>query len=205
MKIYWFETVNPRKVCSVAKHLGSAVDYEWVDLRKGAHKQTDYLEINPNGKVPSLVDGDLTLWESAAICAYLAGRAGSPMWPSGDVRGQAEILKHVSWYGAQAVPAFGTFYFEHYVKSLFGFGPPDEAKLAAATAPFHAAARILDRMLAGRDHLACDRLTIADFVVGAILPDWKAQAMPLDDYPNVRRWVDGLLALDAFRDPWPRR
>jgi glutathione S-transferase len=205
MKIYWFETVNPRKVCSVAKHAGVAAEYEHVDLKKGEHKQADFLGINPNGRVPALVDGDLRLWESAAICVYLAGSAGSALWTKDDVREQAEILKGVSWHVAHAMPVFGPFYFEHYVKPLIGLGALDEAKLSALLPQAHASAKVLDSMLAGRRYLACERLTIADFIAGAIFPDWKAHGMPLDDYGNVRRWLDGLMEIEAFESPWPTR
>jgi glutathione S-transferase len=204
MKIYWFETVNPRKVCSIAKHLGVAAEYEYVDLRKGAHKQDDFLGINPNGRVPALVDGDLRLWESAAMCAYVAGKSRSALWPTDDVRAQAEILRAVSFHVAHMMPSFGPFYFEHYVKALIGLGAPDDAKLATLTPQFHAVAKVLDGMLDGRAHLACDRLTIADFIAGALIPDWQAQAMPLGDYRNVRRWLDEtLMPIEAFRAPWP--
>lgn len=206
MKIYWFETVNPRKVCSVAKYLGVEAEYEYVDLKQGAHKQADFLDINPNGRVPALVDGDLRLWESAAICVYLAGTARSSLWPVEDVRAQADILKSVSFHVAHVLPTFGPFYFEHYVKPLIGLGAPDEAKLAALGSQFHAVARVLDGMLDGRAHLACGRLTIADFIMGALLPDWQQQAMPLADYRNVRRWLDEtLMPIEAFRAPWPTR
>lgn len=203
MKIYWFETVNPRKVCSVAKHLGIAAEYERVDLKKGTHKQADFLGINPNGRVPALVDGDLRLWESAAICAYLAGGVGSPLWPTGDVRAQAQILRAVSWHVAHAMPVFGPFYFERYIKPLLGLGALDEAKLTALLPQAHASAKVLDTLLGGQSYVACGRLTIADFVVGALLPDWKEHGMPLEDYGNIRRWLDGLMRIDAFREPWP--
>lgn len=211
MKIYWFETVNPRKVCSVAKHLGIDAEYEHVDLKRGAHKEADFLGINPNGKLPALVDGDLQLWESAATCLYVAGTArastGSErLWPIDDVRGQAEIIKAVSFHTAHMMPAFGPFYFEHYVRPLIGLGAPDDARLVPLVSQFHTVARVLDSMLEGRAYLACDRLTIADFIVGALLPDWKEQAMPLADYRNVRRWLDEtLMPIEAFRAPWPAR
>jgi glutathione S-transferase len=205
MKIYWFETVNPRKVCSLAKHLGVDAEYEYVDLRKGAHKQADFLGINPNGRVPALVDGEMRLWESAAICVYLAGSKRSSLWPLDDARAQAEILKSISFHVAHMMPSFGPYYFEHYVKPLIGLGAPDDAKLATLAPQFHAAAKVLDSLLDGRTHLACNRLTIADFIVGALLPDWKDQAMPLGDYRNIRRWLDEtLMPIEAFRDPWPR-
>ena len=74
MKLYYFETINPQKACAVARYLNSPVEFVRVDLAKGQHKSPDYLAINPNGKVPALVDGDTKLWESNAIMCHLAAR-----------------------------------------------------------------------------------------------------------------------------------
>ena len=76
MKLYTFPT--PRNQCVTAwiRHIGIAVEEHHVDLLKGAQKSPDFLAINPNGKVPVLVDGDLRLWEHPAIMLYLAEKAG---------------------------------------------------------------------------------------------------------------------------------
>ena len=66
MKLYYFETPHPRAVCAVVKHSGAAVEWKRVDLARGEHKRPEYLAIDPNGKVPALVDGDVTLWEAPA-------------------------------------------------------------------------------------------------------------------------------------------
>jgi glutathione S-transferase len=66
----------------LAKHLGLDVDYVRVDLAKGKSRMPEYLAINPNGKAPALIDGEVQLWESHAIMAYMAHIAGSDMWPS---------------------------------------------------------------------------------------------------------------------------
>ena len=77
MKLYYFETINGQKACAVAKYLDAPVEYVRVDLSKGEHKAPGYLAINPNGKIPALVDGETNLWESSAIMCYLALKAKS--------------------------------------------------------------------------------------------------------------------------------
>lgn len=203
MQLYYAETVNPRKPCSVAKHLGLALDYVRVALERGEHKQPAYLAKNPNGRVPLLIDGDTTLWESAAIAVYLAAKAGSDLWPQGDGRAQAEVMRWVSWDAFHFLPHAGGLYFEHLIKPQIGLGTPDPAAIEAALAGFHTSAEVLDAQLAGRRFLLGDRLSVADFVVGALLP-YEAQIhLPLAGYEHLLRWRDGLMALAAFRDPWP--
>jgi glutathione S-transferase len=92
MKLYYDETMNPRKVCAVAKHVGAPVTYVHVRLNKGEHQTANFLAINPNGKVPALQNGDTTLWESNAIMAYLA-RAAS------DAASAAQATAYFRQYG----------------------------------------------------------------------------------------------------------
>jgi glutathione S-transferase len=94
MKLYYFETLNPRKACAVARYLNSPVEFVRVDLGKGEHKAPSYLAINPNGKVPALTDGDRKIWEANAIMAYLARAAGSDLLPSDDR--QIEVTRWLS-------------------------------------------------------------------------------------------------------------
>ncbi|MGI9407247.1 MAG: glutathione S-transferase family protein, partial [Hyphomicrobiaceae bacterium] len=96
MKLFYFETPNPLKPCAVAKYLGSPVEFVRVDLGKGEQKDPAYLEVNPNGKVPALEDGDVKLWEAHSIMAYLALKAGSDLWPS-DPMQQIQVMKWLNW------------------------------------------------------------------------------------------------------------
>ncbi len=65
---------NALRVRAVVYELGIEVEREEVDLRTGGNRTAEYLKLNPNGKVPILVDGDVVIWESRAINAYLASK-----------------------------------------------------------------------------------------------------------------------------------
>jgi len=75
MKLYYMETMNPRKVCGTAKYLRSPIEYIPIDRAPGGLKGAEYMAINRNGRAPVLVDGELKLWESAAIMMHLAIQA----------------------------------------------------------------------------------------------------------------------------------
>jgi glutathione S-transferase len=64
-------------------------------------------------------------------------------------------------------------------------------------------ARVLDGHLAGRTWVACDRLTIADFSLASMAAYWRESEMPLESFPNIVRWLDGLMRIPAWADPWP--
>jgi glutathione S-transferase len=202
MKLYYAETMNPRKVCAVAKHLGSPVEYVRVDLSRGEQRTPAFLAENPNGKVPVLVDGDLHLWESTAIMAYLAVKAGSDLWPA-DAASQVEVLRWLSWDLSHFSRHGGSLYFEHMIKPYLGLGNPNAAAVEEATNFFRRFAAVLDAHLKDREYLVGDKLSIADFGVGVLLP-WAEQArLPVGEFAHIRRWHERLMALPAWREPFP--
>jgi len=206
MKLYYAETLMPRKVCALARHLGLPMDYELVNLGEGHQRAAPFKAMNPNAKVPVLVDGDITLWESNAIMVHLArhGRskgAGSDLWP--DDQRQVDIIRWFMWETTAFTKPGGTFYVEHIIKAHYGLGDPDLAELDKAAKVFKRAAKILDAHLEGRDWIVGDGLTLADFAVGAMMPYREEARLPLDDFPNLRRWAERLDAVPAWADPYP--
>ncbi|MEO8669771.1 MAG: glutathione S-transferase family protein [Tahibacter sp.] len=203
MKIYWIKAQAPRRVLALVKHLGIEAEFVEKDLMAGALKAPDYAALNPNKKAPTLVDGDVVLWESSAIMAYLCIKHGSDMWPAHNPAEQVEMLRWLSWNDGHWAPAVAPFYFEHVVKSTFGLGPPDRAELTSKVSLVLKFASILDAHLKDRQYVACGRLTIADFQLASMAHYWRESEMPLEAYPNVVRWLDALRQIPAWADPWP--
>lgn len=203
MELYYADTLSPRKACAVARHLGSPAAFVRVDMAKGEHKRPEYLAMNPNGKVPLLVDGNLRLWEADAIMCHLAVKAGSDLWP-GDGRRQVEVVRWLSWGANHFNRTGGQLYFEHIIKPRFGLGVPDAAAVEQATAAFRQVARVLDDHLRGRAYLVGESLTVADFAVAVTLPYADEARLPLGEFPEVGRWHARLLELPAWREPFPR-
>ena len=202
MKLYYAETLNPRKACAVAKYLNSPVEYVRVELTKGAHKNPEYLAMNPNGKVPTLVvSEDFVIWEADAIMAYLARFAGSDLLPEGDK--QIEMMRWLSWGTQHFTRHGGSLYFEFCIKPWIGLGDADPAAVKSSQEQFRLFAKILDEHLVNKKFLLGDQLTIADFSVGVTLPYAKKAQIPLSEFSNVARWHDRLNELPAWRDPYP--
>lgn len=203
MKLYYSDVLAPRKTCALIKHLEVPVDFVYLQLNKGEHKKPDYLALNPNGKVPTLVDGDRVLWEADAILCYLAKHAGSDLWPEGDL--QAEVVSWFSWNSQHFLVSGGALYFEFVIKERFNIGPPDTAAVEKAIKSFRAQAAVLNKHLTNRKWLVGEKLSVADFSVAVTLPYAAKARMPLDEFPEVRRWHDQLNALEAWREPFPQR
>ena len=92
MKLYHHPaSYHARRAVDVAREVAAPVERVLVDLMTGAHRQPEYLALNPNGFVPTLVDGDFVLWESTAIMHYLAEKAGGAPLGEG-AAGRADVL-----------------------------------------------------------------------------------------------------------------
>jgi glutathione S-transferase len=205
MKIYWFKAQAPRRVLALVKYLGIDADCIELDLMAGDMKTPAYTALNPNRKAPTMVDGDMVLWESSAIMAYLCIREGSDMWPAQHPAEQVEVLRWLSWNDQHWARAVGPFYFEFVVKTTFHIGEPDRSSLTGKLPELRTLAAVLDGHLAGSDFVACNRLTIADFQLASMACDWRRSEMPLDDYPHILRWLDRLMQIPAWADPWPTK
>jgi glutathione S-transferase len=196
VKLYDFPfSPNCRKVRAVAYELGIPLAYEHVDLLTGGSRTPAFLARNPNGRVPTLEDGDLILWESTAIIRYLA--AGSPLLPTAR-RAAADVDRWIAWQLAHLSPAMSKVAFENIVKRLTRRGPPDPARVAEGTAEFERLTEILDAALADREFVA-GPLTLADFALGAHYSLASAAGLALGGHRRVESWLERISARDSMK------
>ena len=203
MKLYYADTLNPRKACAVARYLNSPVDFVHIDMRKGEHKTPAFLAINPNGKVPAFSDGDLKLWEANAIMCYLAQKAGSDLWPR-DERGQIELMRWLTWNSEHFSRHASTLYFEYIIRPKFGLDAQNETAIKDATGFFKQFAGVLNDHLRGRKYVLGDKLSVADFAIGITLPYADRANIPVAEFPEIARWHAQLNELPAWREPFPK-
>jgi glutathione S-transferase len=193
---------SPRafKVMAVANHLDLNWTLQFIDLVTGDHKTPQYEALNPNMRIPTLKDGDFVLWESNAICQYLAAkRPESGLMPKDD-QGQADVTRWQFWDIAQWDRACVTYIFEYIAKPrLMKGGEPNLAAVAQGAEPFHRAAKVLDGQLKGRKFVTGDTLTVADFSLGAPLIYAEMAHLPIEPYAEIRRWIGALSALPAWQ------
>lgn len=192
---------NCRKVEAVLQLLTIDAERVLVDLRSGAHRAHDYLALNPNGKVPTLVDGELILWESSAIICHLAAQAHSALYPD-DAR-RSEVLRWMFWTASHFSPAAATVVFEKVIKPMGG-GSPDLAVVEAGLAEFRRYAAVLDAHLQQRTHLVGSALTLADITAAAPLTYAQPAGLPIDEFPAIGRWLATLDEVPAWRNSAPK-
>ncbi len=181
---------NCRKVDAVAKQLGIPLNYKQVDVVKGGTRTPEYLAINPNGMVPALVDGDVTLWESNAIQCYLASKTENELWPKTNAR--YDIMRWQAWELAHFGAAARTLVFQRLLKPMLGLGKTDPERCEEAETNFKRFGAVLDAALAGKRFLVNNQLTIADFCVASALTYTQQAQLPVAGFVNVKRWFSAL-------------
>jgi glutathione S-transferase len=159
------------------EELGIPYEFILLDMQAGEHKQPDYLAINPIGKVPSIVDGNLQLWESGAILLYLAQKYGDP---SMSLDQQAVLAQWVVFANATLGPG------------IFVEASRDRETPALLTP--------LNQMLKQHPYLLGDQFTVADVAVGALLA-YIPMMLPLDlsAYPAVLAYIKRISERPAFQ------
>jgi glutathione S-transferase len=190
---------NARKARMVAHHLGLPVDATALSMAEKAHKTPDFLALNPNGQVPVLQTEAGTVWESGAVALTLA--YGSALCPS-DALGMGQVVQWMLWQSSHLGSHVVTLHVERYFKRIRGIAPNTE-RAAVADAALRNAYGLLDAHLSDRDWLVGDRLSVADFVLAGDFTQAENAALPLDDFPHLRRWLDGIRALPAWTETAP--
>ncbi|WP_164002985.1 glutathione S-transferase family protein [Pyxidicoccus caerfyrddinensis] len=204
MKLYFHPmSGNSRRVLLVATHLDIPLERIEVDLTTGKQRETSYLGINPNGRVPALDDDGFVLWESRAIMLYLAEKTpGQTLLPT-DARGRADVNRWLFWCSAHMSQAATVLVLENFVKQRTGRGPPNPTEVARGEALFAQAAPVLDSHLAGRTWVTQERLTLADFSLASSFALAGPARLPLGDYANIRAWLGRVQELEAWQRTAP--
>jgi glutathione S-transferase len=199
VKLYYSQNLNPRVAVAVARHLRSPVEFVRASPRHPAHEAA-FRQINPNGLAPVLVEDGRTLWETDAIACRLSALAGSDFWRTGEA--EPEMIMWISWGTHHLTSAANVLYWHRVIVPTFSDATPDPAVIDEALGDFRTHAAVLDAALAGRTWLVGDQLSYADFRVASALPFAAGAGLPLAEFPNVDRWHDRLLALEAWRAPF---
>jgi len=188
--------------CHMAlEELGVPYEKVRIHLDKGDQKKPDFLAINPNGKIPAIVDGDVKVFESLAILLYLGARYGTEkgLWPKLGTPEQGEALSWMMWSGSEIHHALFSVVLnacdipwahpkEH--RSAF---IAEEGRKGWATS-----IAILDKRLEGRDFLLGKSYSLADTAVGSIVSMGPMFASLPMDGRNVSAWVARLQGRPSF-------
>ncbi|HWW47569.1 MAG TPA: glutathione S-transferase N-terminal domain-containing protein [Xanthobacteraceae bacterium] len=185
--LFYAPTPNGWKISIMLEECGLPYTLHKMQLGRGDQHKPDYLKLNPNGRMPAIVDREppgggapVTVFESGAILMYLAEKTGRFM--PADMRGRYEVIQWLMWQMGGLGPMLGQ-------NGHFLLYAPE--KLPYAIDRYGREARrlygVLDRRLGESEYLATD-YSIADMACFPWIMTHKAQGLSLDDFPNVKRW-----------------
>ena len=192
IKLYTFGTPNGRKVSIALEEM--ELDYEaiTIDITKGDQNTPEFLAINPNNKIPALVDDDGTVVnESGAILLYLAHKTGR-FTPAYGTPTYWEMLEWVMWQMAGFGPMLGQSH--HFLHFNPGKSPYAEERFATEVKRLYG---VLDKRLSTREFIM-DELTVADFAIWPWASRYEFQKIELSDFPNVQEWYRRLAQRPGF-------
>jgi len=201
IKIYGITPTRTARCLWMLGELGLEYEQIEVSLKEGEHKKPDYLALNPNGRVPTLVDGDLTLWESMAINLYLADKydGGLKLKTPED---RARAVQWSFWGMTEIEPKLMTVLRNRVLKAE---DERDAALGDEAEQELQAPLGVLNSALEGRDHLLDGAFSVADLNLAAITSWAKVGRVQLEPFPNVARWLSASLARPAYQKIFPGR
>lgn len=198
IECYTWKTSNGRKITIMLEECGIPYNLHPIDISKDDQFTPEYIAINPNSKIPAIIDPDgpggkpYTVIESGAILMYLAEKTGKFM-PS-EMGKRYEVIQWLMFQMGGIGPIFGqVHHFKRAAKEKVPYGIERYGKECLRLYG------VLNSRLEGRDYLANDEVSIADF---ATLPwvfrhDW--QEVDLAQFPNVKRWYDNMMARPALQ------
>jgi GST-like protein len=192
-------TPNGWKISIMLEECGLPYRVQWIDLGRGEQFAPDFLTISPNNRIPAITDhapadgGEpISVFETGAILLYLAEKTGQFL--PDDLRGRKRVMEWLFWQVGGLGPMLG----QHGHFKLYA---PD--RIAYATNRYRDEALrlygVLERQLAGSPFLAGEAYSIADMACWPWVRTWKAQDIPLDEYPAVRSWYDRLKQRPGLR------
>jgi glutathione S-transferase len=190
MQLYEFPPTRSIRVRWTLQELGVPFESILVDLRAGESRRPEFLKLNPAAKLPVLVDGDLVLTESVAIVLYLAEKYPEKGFLPRDLAQRAQVYRWLLFAATELEQPLWR------IARHTNIYPESEriaAEVPIASRDFEEMAGVLEQHMQGREYVATDRVTVADFVMGYTL-DWANAVQLLDECPRLRAYLERMYA-----------
>ena len=186
---------NCYKIRLTAAHVGISLERRSYDILKGETRTAEFLrDVNPNGRIPVLQDGDRFLTESNAICFYLAN--GSKLIPDGHYD-QAEMLRWMFWEQYNHEPNIATLRFWKRFVGIEALTDAQRMQMTGKREAGLAALDLMDKHLDDRKWFAADQFSLADICLFAYTHVADEADFDLEAYPEIIRWMERIMTMDG--------
>jgi len=192
--LYTAPTPNGWKASVTLEELSLPYETHFVNIAQGEQKKPEFLKINPNGRIPAIVDREadnFAVFESGAIMIYLAEKTGR-LLPT-DAKGRSRVIQWLMFQMGGVGPMFGQL--NHFKR----FAPePIPYAINRYETEVLRQYGVLDRQLQGQDFI-CGDCSIADIATYPWVAIYEVQGLTLDNHPHLRRWVQTMAARPAVQ------
>ena len=188
-RLHGFFTQNTLKTLYVLEEVGAEYEFCFVDLMNLENRSDEFRGMTPVGKVPLLEHDGSFLFESGAICRYVASVQQSPLYPA-DKMERAQVDQWMTFFTCHPGRWLTNLYFEKIIKPKAGMGEPDEKSCEESVRFATAQLKAVERHLEGKEWLANGVLSIAEPFALAYLEQASAVGFDLDAFPGVKRWFE---------------
>lgn len=189
-------SINVRKVMWTAAQLHLDLDREDWGAGFRSPQEPGYLAMNPNGLIPVLIDGDFTLWESNAICRYLATQLGAVDLLPAEPQARAHVEQWMDWQAGELNNSWRVAFM-----ALVRGQPATPEAIEAGVASWNRHMGLLDAQLAKTGaHVCGEAFTLADIVLGLSAQRWKNAPIARAELPAVDAWLQRLGARPGFAE-----
>jgi GSH-dependent disulfide-bond oxidoreductase len=184
--LYTFTTPNGRKASIMLEEIGLPYNVHVIDITKNDQFSPEFIAINPNSKIPAIVDrdNDITVFESGAILIYLAEKTGK-LIPA-DQKSRFQVIEWLMFQMASIGPMFGQL--SHFKRFAPEPIPYAIQRYEKETLRLYA---VLDNQLAKHEYI-CGEYSIADIATYPWVAVYEFQGLTLDNHPHLKRWVETL-------------
>ncbi|TBR56413.1 glutathione S-transferase [Westiellopsis prolifica IICB1] len=200
MKLYYIPTTRAVRPRWLLEEMG--VPYELVRVDMNMSKQPEYQKLHPHGKVPVLVDGEVTIFESAAICAYLADKyLVKGLAPALDAPERGYYYQWLFYATSTLEPPVEHFMFDvlpNLPEKIIPIKVRSAIDTTEALQWFDRVAEPLRKSIVGNNYLVANRFTTADIVTGGVLL-WAKKLGMLSDSDPLSRYLNNLMQRPAFK------
>ena len=188
---------NVQKVLWCCAELDVPFEREDYGGQFGKTKDPEYLAMNPNSLVPTMIEDDFVLWESNSIIRYLAAGHGKGTLHADDPQTRAMGERWMDWQLSVLGPAMHPVFW-----GLVRTAPEDRDNEAIARARDNVATKLamLDTFLGRTAYVAGPSFTVGDIPVGIVAYRWHTLDIEREDYPNLKRWFDAISARPGFQE-----
>jgi glutathione S-transferase len=196
IKIYGHPQSSAGRSYWTLEEIGLEYERISISMRDGEHKKSPFIDLNPNGKVPAIVDGDYVLWDSSAIDYYLAKKY-KPELIGTTIEEEGLVTQWSYWAVTELQPPLITAFIQ---KVFVPEDRRDEEKIAESLEKGKKYFKVLEKILKDRSYIAIDTFSVADISIAFTLNMLSSIGYDLsEDFPVTKSWLDTQINRDSFK------